>query len=221
MSMSACSLHQICLTFDGNPILHDVDMELASGTRACLSGPSGAGKTSLLRILAGLEIPEKGIVEISGKTASRNNKLLIPPWQRGIGMVFQDIGLWPARTVSQHVTDPLKTHGASQAEAKDAAEVILKSLGLENLSERLPNNLSGGEARRLGLARAIAPRPPLLLLDEPFAGLDPDSRRESIAYIEQVINETRTTVLLVTHRTEEAAMLGGPMYSLEGGALSS
>ncbi|HBF23658.1 MAG TPA: nitrate ABC transporter ATP-binding protein, partial [Planctomycetes bacterium] len=106
-------------------------------------------------------------------------------------------------------------------EAEDAAEVILKSLGLENLSERLPNNLSGGEARRLGLARAIAPRPPLLLLDEPFAGLDPDSRRESIAYIEQVINETRTTVLLVTHRTEEAAMLGGPMYSLEGGALSS
>jgi len=221
MTPPACSLRAVHLSFQERPVFNGINFNLSAGGRASLNGPSGAGKTTLLRVLAGLESPDRGTVEIAGKVATLDSKIVIQPWERGVGMVFQDIGLWPARTVVQHVTDPLRARGLTKEDARNRAGELLESRGLASLADRLPGRLSGGEARRLGLARALAPRPALLLLDEPFAGLDPASRKRGLGFLENVLEEASASVLLVTHHPEEAGALGGTVHTLEGGRLLS
>ena len=221
MTSPAFSLLAIHLSFQGRAVLDGIEFNLPAGARASLSGPSGSGKTTLLRVVAGLESPDKGTVEIAGKIGTLDSKVLIPPWERGVGMVFQDLGLWPSRTVAQHVTDPLRARGLSKEDAGNRAGELLESLGLASLADRLPGRLSGGEARRLGLARALAPRPALLLLDEPFAGMDPASRKRGLGFLEEILQEASASVLLVTHHPEEAGALGGRVHILEGGKLLS
>lgn len=198
-------------------VLDGCSFRLAAGARLALAGPSGCGKTTLLRVLAGLERPESGAVRCAGAPATDGPRLLLPPWQRGLQMVFQDLGLWPTRTVRQNVLDAARATGQPAPEA--AADGLLERLRLQHCAARKPGSLSGGEARRLALARALVTRPRVLLLDEPFTSLDPAAREEGFVLLDELLRETGAAVLLVTHDPWEADRLGGARARLLDGKI--
>ncbi len=203
----------------GQPVLRELELHLEEGARLTVAGRSGAGKTSLLRLVAGLERPAAGEILLAGRRASAPGRVLLAPWRRGVQMVFQDLGLWPGRSVLANVRDALRAAGRSRREATARAREVLERLGLGALLERRPATLSGGEARRLALARALALEPRLLLLDEPFASLDPLARTEGLGFLEEILARTQAGVLLVTHEPEEARALGGELAVLRDGRL--
>jgi iron(III) transport system ATP-binding protein len=219
-SMSAPLLEVQGLTksFADRVILKDCSFELAAQERLSIQGPSGCGKSTLLRMLAGLEAADSGIIRLAGTTATEGKRTLMSPWQRGIQMVFQDLGLWPTRSVLRHVVDVRKA-----ADLPDPAGVgkrILEDLGLGAQLKARPGTLSGGEARRLAFARVMALEPRLLLLDEAFSSLDPDSRDQGFSVLEQVLAATGAGVILVTHDPSEAERLGGRACRLLDGGLT-
>ncbi|MDA1259523.1 MAG: ATP-binding cassette domain-containing protein [Planctomycetota bacterium] len=198
-------------------VLNRLDLALAPGERLAISGPSGCGKTTLLRALAGLETADSGRVRIGGLLASDGARTLLPPWQRGLQFVFQDLGLWPTRSVLQNVGDVLRWNRAPYPKAR--ARELLARVGLAELADRAPATLSGGEAHRLAFARALAARPKILLLDEPFTSLDPEARDEGFALLEDALRETGAAVILVSHDPSETERLGGRRMHMEGGQL--
>jgi iron(III) transport system ATP-binding protein len=198
-------------------VLDGSSFSLPRGGRLALAGPSGCGKTTLLRVLAGLERPEAGHVLCAGELATDGPRLLLQPWQRGLQMVFQDLGLWPARSVRHNVLDAARA--SRQPDPEIATDNLLDRLGLGAFAARKPGSLSGGEARRLALARALVTRPRVLLLDEPFSSLDPEARESGFALLDELLRETDVAVLLVTHDPWEAERLGGERARLLAGKI--
>ncbi len=217
-SPAAVAVRGLRIAHDGRTLLNELTLTLAAGERCSIQGPSGCGKTSFLRVLAGLDDADAGEVHLAGREANRAGRSVLPPWERGVQMVFQDLGLWPTRSVRRNVEDALRAAGRD--DPKGRAERTLQALGLAELMERGVAKLSGGEARRLAFARALALEPQVLLLDEPFTSLDPDSRAQGFALLEEVLDATAATVLLVTHDPEEAARLGGTRMHLQNGVLT-
>jgi len=209
------SLHK---SFGDQKILTDLSLQLNTGQRISIQGPSGCGKSTLLRILAGLEAADDGTISLTGKSANQAKRIVQQPWQRGIQMVFQDLGLWPTRTVLQHVVDVRKASGLSNPKAEGVK--VLQQLGLSDFLSRRPGKLSGGEARRLAFARVMALEPKLILLDEAFSSLDPENREQGFAVLEQVLESTGAAVILVTHDPIEAERLGGTAYRMIEGKLA-
>jgi iron(III) transport system ATP-binding protein len=198
--------------------LQAVSFELAQGGRLAIMGPSGSGKTTLLRLLAGLEAPDEGEIWIGGRVAS-GGAFVANPSSRGISMVFQRPALWPHMSVERNVAYGLR--GASAEEAKERVEEILRRLSLLALRSRYPHELSGGEAQRTALARALAPALPTLLLDEPFSHLDTEL---ADAAKEAVLVELRrwgTTLLMASHDADAGRSLCQEVLTLsEGRAVS-
>jgi iron(III) transport system ATP-binding protein len=158
------SLHQISKSFQpGVPVLHDLSLQVETGTVVCLLGPSGCGKTTLLRLVAGFEELDAGEIYLIKRLVSRPG-LVVPPEQRHVGMVFQDYALFPHMTVSQNIQFGLFRWPAAWRRTRLAE--MLRLVGLAGLGERYPHELSGGQQQRVALARALAPAPQLLLLDE-------------------------------------------------------
>ncbi|HNW35355.1 MAG TPA: ATP-binding cassette domain-containing protein [Candidatus Ozemobacteraceae bacterium] len=191
--------------FNGSVILENFDLALNPGEPAVLFGHSGCGKSTLLRIIAGLEEPDSGTIRIDEKVVSAMN-LVVPPWQRRVGMLFQGDALWPHLTIAEQVrlvADSTKTgRSGTEDETEMARERFLaKKLGIESLWNRFPGDLSGGEARRAGLIRTLAANPGLLLLDEPLAHLDEASQRQSIEVIRTWQMEMGSTLLMVSHES--------------------
>jgi ABC-type sugar transport system ATPase subunit len=217
MTLPQLAVSQVTKSFAERKVLDNVSLELEVGQRMSIQGPSGTGKTTLLRIIAGLDVPDSGKITIGGKQATDDKKCLLQPWQRNVQLVFQDLGLWPTRTVLQNVTDARKAAGLPNV--VQAATETLTALGLQDLLHRKPAKLSGGEARRLAFARALALEPKLLLLDEPFASLDPEARQNGFDLLEKVLERSAAAVLLVTHDPEEAARLNGTQMHLAEGVL--
>lgn len=215
--MIACA--DIGVSAGGRNILSGVTLALADGQRVVLMGPSGAGKTTLLRVLAGLLAPEEGTVTVSGRQASVAGRVLVPPSQRSIGFVFQSAALWPHMTVAQNVLYGLAD--LPRREAQERMRQALAACRVEALAERLPQQLSGGEQRRVALARAIAPRPRHLFMDEPLTSLDSDLKGELLNLVTGVIAADATAVLYVTHEEDEARAVGGTRLYLAGGRLGS
>ncbi len=196
--------------------LHDIQLTIAPGEIIGLLGPSGCGKSTLLRIAAGLERPTHGQLLMDGQVMAGPDQF-VPAEKRGIGLVFQDFALFPHMTVLDNVTFGLRSVGRSEAER--IGRHALERVGLASYAADYPQNLSGGEQQRVALARAIAPRPGILLLDEPFSGLDQrlrdDVRDETLA----VLRETRATSIIVTHDPEEAMRMADRIVLLRAGRI--
>jgi iron(III) transport system ATP-binding protein len=164
----------------------------------------------LLRLIAGLEVPDSGEIFLGGERVSRARTILVPPHRRGIGFAFQTPALWPHLTVLDNVLFGL--HSLPKDSARSRAEEALASMGALHLSSRKPSDLSGGEARRVSLARALAPRPRFLLLDEPLTHLDNDAKADLTSRLLEAFRSNKTTVLCVTHDPVEASSLGGNIF---------
>ena len=188
---------------EGRRLVGPVDLELAAGEHALLVGPSGCGKTTLLRAIAGLATPSAGSVELFGERASEAGRLLIGPARRGIGMMFQGGALWPHMSARRTLEFTMKSAG--KRPSRERVAELLGLVQLEGFESRLPASLSGGEAQRLSLARAMACEPRILLLDEPLGPLDQGLRRDLLARIGELHRAQGWTLVHVTHDPEEAA----------------
>jgi iron(III) transport system ATP-binding protein len=198
------------------PALDAVNLSLAPGQIGVLVGPSGCGKTSLLRCVAGLEAPTSGTVGLGSEVVS-SPSAQVPPERRGVGMVFQDYALFPHLTVAKNIAFGLH-HLARGARAARVAE-LLELIGLPSSAERMPHQLSGGQQQRVALARALAPKPKVLLLDEPFSGLDVELRDKLATEVRSILKATGTTTLVVTHDQLEAFAIGDVIGVMNQGRL--
>lgn len=198
------------------PALRGISFELAAGQILALLGPSGCGKTTALRLIAGLERPDSGSIRLDGRVVAGDG-VFVPPEQRGVGMVFQDHALFPHLTVHENVAFGLR--GRERGEIRAQVSEMLALVGLEGLAGRYPHALSGGERQRVALVRALAPRPVLLLMDEPFSSLDADLRREVRGQVREILKKIQATVIFVTHDQEEALSMGDLLGVLQRGEL--
>ncbi|HEY8424637.1 MAG TPA: ABC transporter ATP-binding protein [Limnochordales bacterium] len=189
-------------------------LTLRRGQMTVLIGSSGCGKTTLLRLIAGFEVPDRGRVEIGGVTVAQPGRA-VPPERRGVGVVFQDYALFPHLTVAENVAFglPRGPEGARRA------AWWLRRVGLEGLESRYPHELSGGQQQRVALARALAPRPQLLLLDEPFASLDAALRVRLRREVRQIVVEEGVAALLVTHDPAEALSMADVVAVMVSGRI--
>jgi iron(III) transport system ATP-binding protein len=199
-----------CLTKDHGktPVLKEFSFTMKAGNHQALVGPSGCGKSTLLRLIAGLETPDSGQVYIAGELVTDGPHLLQPPHQRGLSMVFQDLALWPNLTVRQNIGMALSAAPLSRTEKRLRIDESIVLCQIEGLEERKPGQLSGGQQQRAALARALAARPALLLLDEPFTGMDPALKSTLAADIRSLARDHSMTLLAVTHDPAEAEALG-------------
>jgi len=183
------------------PVIDGVSLHIQPGSFASLLGPSGCGKTTVLRAIAGFEPVHRGEIVLSGKPLSRPG-YSCPPEKRQIGMMFQDYTLFPHLTVSENIGFGMRDR--SREERVQAADSLLEVVGLRGYGARYPHELSGGQQQRIALARAIAPGPELLLMDEPFSSLDTELRERLSMEVRQILRDRDITGLLVTHDQQEA-----------------
>jgi len=194
--------------------LADVTLDVPPGKVLCLLGPSGCGKTTLLRIAVGVERPSAGRVLVDNQEVAGPNRF-VPPEKRGVGLMFQDFALFPHLSILDNVAFGLRS--LTKAEARAEAHAALERVGLGHYANEYPHILSGGEQQRVALARAIAPRPGVLLMDEPFSGLDPRLRETMREDTLAVVHETRATCIVVTHDAEEAMRMGDAVALMRQG----
>ena len=193
-------------------VVDDVSLTARAGTVTALLGPSGCGKTTLLRLIAGLERPRSGSIHAGGRLLSAPDRLT-PPEKRRIGMMFQEGALFPHLSVAENVAFGTP-RGAGRAQAVASA---LELVGLAGMGERAPASLSGGQRQRVALARALAPGPDMLLLDEPFANLDPSLRIELRTEVAALLQRLGITSVFVTHDQQEAFVLGAQVAVMRDG----
>ena len=179
--------------------LEDVSVNIATGSLTALLGPSGGGKSTLLRVIAGLEVPDEGVIEIEGEDATA-----LPPQQRNVGFVFQHYAAFKHLSVRRNVAFGLEIRKRPKAEIKAKVDELLELVHLENFGDRLPSQLSGGQRQRMALARALAVEPSVMLLDEPFGALDAQVRKELRTWLRRLHDEVHVTTVIVTHDQEEA-----------------
>ena len=202
----------------GNEALTDVSFDVARGEMLFLTGPSGAGKSTLLKLIALLERPSRGQVLVDGKNLGTLPRRKVPEHRRSVGVIFQDNRLLNDRTVADNVMLPLAIAGMPMPEAAKRARAALDQVGLAGKERMVPVTLSGGEQQRVGIARAIVARPPLIIADEPTGNLDPELSLEIMRLFGR-LNELGTTVLIASHDHELIARMGKRVVSLKGGRL--
>ena len=214
---SALSFENVTVTLGGRPVLKDFSLTLNPGEIVCLLGESGSGKSTLLRVAAGIQRIDSGLVRINDRVVSGPG-VHVAPDKRGLGLMFQDFALFPHLTLLQNVTFGLGHLGRDAALAQ--ARQALRRVGLADRERDYPHMLSGGQQQRLALARSIAPRPGILMLDEPFSSLDARLRETVRAETLAVLRETHATSVIVTHDPEEAMLAGDRIALLRGGKLA-
>ena len=192
--------------------LDDISIDVESGSLTALLGPSGSGKSTLLRVIAGLETPDAGEVFISGREATA-----LAPQKRGVGFVFQHYAPFTHMTVWDNVAFGLTIRRRPKAEVGARVSELLELVGLNGLGKRYPSQLSGGQRQRMALARALAPEPEVLLLDEPFGALDARVREELREWLLRLHDEMHVTTIFVTHDQEEALELAGKVVVMNKG----
>ncbi len=207
-------MKDICKKFGDYEAARNINFGIAQGKMVALLGPSGSGKTTILRMLAGLETQDSGDVVIEGKVVND-----VPASQRGIGFVFQNYALFRYMTVYDNIAFGLKVKKEKKADIDKRVTELISLVGLAGLEKRYPNQLSGGQRQRVAFARAIAPRPQLLLLDEPFAAIDAKVRKELRTWLKETIRKVGITSIFVTHDQDEAVEVADEIIIINEGRL--
>ncbi|WP_159974429.1 ABC transporter ATP-binding protein [Roseobacter cerasinus] len=202
--------------FDGRPVVDDISFAIQPGQVTCLLGPSGCGKSTTLRMIAGVEMQDSGEIYVDGQLVC-DTVFRLPPERREIGLMFQDFALFPHLSVADNVAFGLKK--ASKAEKRARVEELLARVDLMRFIDGFPHQLSGGEQQRVALARALAPRPKIMLMDEPFSGLDNRLRDGIRDETLNILKEENTAVLLVTHEPEEAMRMADEIALMRDGRI--
>ncbi|MCV9877892.1 ABC transporter ATP-binding protein [Brenneria izbisi] len=199
-------------------VLNGFSMKIAAGELACLLGASGCGKTTVLRTIAGFEHLSQGSIDVGGNCVAGPG-IHLPPEKRKVGMVFQDYALFPHLTAAENIAFGLRK--LPKDIQHERVKAMLALIELSELAQRYPHELSGGQQQRIALARAMAPEPAVLLLDEPLSSLDPDSRKRLGQDVRDILHAAGQTALLVTHSEQEAEMMASFIGYLKAGCLQS
>ncbi|WP_435655892.1 ABC transporter ATP-binding protein [Brucella pituitosa] len=200
--------------------VQNINFDVPTGAFLVLVGPSGCGKSTMLRMLAGLETPTGGSIQFNGKTVSEGaSGWTIEPAERNTGLVFQSYALWPHMTVGGNVEWPLKVAGLQKANRRARVQEVLELLGIGKLSARYPNEISGGQQQRVAIARMIAPKPGILLFDEPLSNLDAKLRVEMRTELLRIHRSTGATSVYVTHDQVEAMTMASHVAVMNGGQI--
>ncbi len=209
-------LDRIAVAFGGRAVLDGLELTVDTGEVVAVLGPSGSGKSTLLRVIAGLQRPDQGTVWTDGADVTD-----LPTHLRRVGMVFQDEQLFPHLDVAGNIGFGLRMAGRSRADVRRRVGELLELVGLTGFDARSVTALSGGEAKRVALARSLAPGPSVLLLDEPLTGLDRELHHRLTGEVRRILLATATTALLVTHDPDEAGVIADRSVALADGRLRS
>ena len=213
MSNLILEINNLSHSYGGkNPTIQNINLDIEKSERIAILGPSGCGKSTLLRLIAGLEKPNKGQVIIDGIVVSSENEI-VPPEKRNIGLVVQEKALFPHLSVYDNICFGIKKNQNKKTITSD----LLQLLKIDLLKNKYPHEISGGEQQRVALARSLAPNPKLLMLDEPFSALDKDLKDTLYDEISEVFTERGSTILLVTHDSNEAEVMTKKQMEMEKG----
>lgn len=212
--MTIVELDSVSKAYAGQEALRDISLQIEQGQRVVILGPSGCGKTSILRLIAGFITPDSGSVSIGDKLVSKDGRILVPPQERRLGMVFQDLALWPHMRVEENIGFGLMVRGVPRRERKERIDAMLRLVGLEGYGRKRPSELSGGEQQRVALARALILEPQVLLMDEPLSSLDRPLADRLAREIVRLQERIGFTLLYVTHLEEEARIIGTRRFTI-------
>ncbi len=209
----------VFFSYQARPILQDVSLTVEEGHTTVLLGPSGCGKSTLLRLIAGFEAPARGVIRIAGQVVSRDGSVVVPPERRAIGMVFQDLALWPHMTVTATLDFVLRQVGCRGAERSQRIDTMLAKASLQSVAAAYPSQLSGGQQQLLALARAMITQPKVILMDEPLSSLDVALRDGFIETLLRRVKDDRLSLLYVTHDQGEAFALADRIVVMHQGRI--
>ncbi len=215
--MAIVSLQNISKSFGKTPIINNISLDIEEGKFTCLLGSSGSGKTTILRLIAGLEKSDSGKILLNGKLVNEKNKILLPSSKREIGFIFQDLALWPHLTVYENIAFGLNIKKEENVTIKISA--ILDFFGLEEHRNKYPNQLSGGQQQLVAIARSLVLKPKMLLMDEPLANLDVKLKTKIRNHIKNLIDQFPITIIYVTHDHYEAFKLADEIIVINNGKI--
>lgn len=217
--MKIVSIDSVSKSYDKGTALDNISLEIHEGERIVLLGPSGCGKTTILRLIAGFVAPDTGSISIAGDLVCRDGLIIKTPEQRPLGMVFQDLALWPHLSVNGNIEFGLKAQGLPKNERKQRIREVLNLVGMAGYADRKPVELSGGQQQRVALARALILEPRIILMDEPLSSLDLDLNVRLRNEILQLQKKLGFTLIYVTHNREEAFEIASRMIVMNKGRI--
>ena len=213
--MSAIELRAVSKAYGGRAVVDGISASVERGERVVLLGPSGCGKTTVLRLVAGLEVPDSGTISIDGSRVAEDGRNLVPPEQRHIGMVFQDLALWPNMTVYEHLEFALRYDRRNKpTDRLVRIREVLEMVRMADRAQAKPGELSGGQQQRVALARALVANPTSVLMDEPLSSLDPELNLHLRREILRLHAQLGFTLVYVTHSREEAGAIGSRVIAM-------
>jgi len=202
--MKIVNIDSVSKRYNGEKALDNVSLGIEKGERIVILGPSGCGKTTILRLIAGFIVPDTGSISLAGELVCRDGRMITPPEQRNLGMVFQDLALWPHLSVKGNIAFGLKARGIQKSEREGRIREVLALVGMTGFKDRRPAELSGGQQQRVALARALVLEPRVLLMDEPLSSLDQELNIRLRKEILGLHEKLGFTLLYVTHDRDEA-----------------
>ncbi len=217
--MKIVELVSVSKLYAEKKVLDDISLEIHAGERVVILGPSGCGKTTILRLIAGFIVPDTGSIAIAGELVSRTGRIIRPPEQRSLGMVFQDLALWPHLSVRGNIEFGLKCKGMPKTERDGRIQEILSLVGMSGYADRRPAELSGGQQQRVALSRALVLDPKVLLMDEPLSSLDLELNVRLRKEILRLQDKLGFTVVYVTHDRDEASDMATRVVVMRGGRI--
>ena len=215
--MLMIELNKITHSYGTKPILHNFTLNIEAKQLTCLLGSSGCGKTTILRLIAGLETPQNGQIIIDKETVYDNNQILVEPHHRDIGFIFQDLALWPHFTVFQNIAFGLNER--KEKNVKNTVSKMLDFFGLLGQSEKYPHQLSGGQKQLVAISRSLALKPKTLLMDEPLSSLDVKLKRKTLEHIKNLKKNFDLTIIYVTHDHKEAFAISDKIVLINEGII--